>query len=96
MQRNTKLALELLEILVVEDHTGVGLYREEIQAVFAEKYPDHEAGRREAVDYHLHLLETAGYIVLVPAEHDEPSFKPTWAGHDYLGKDEKTASFFDF
>ncbi|HGY9636466.1 TPA: hypothetical protein ACOJPK_001905 [Pseudomonas putida] len=87
MIRNVKLALELLKILVEEDNGGGGLYRSEIQAVFAEKYPGVEAGREGAVNYHLHILETGGFVKVTPDLEDDfelANFEMTWAGHDLL------------
>ncbi|MBA6092840.1 hypothetical protein H4C81_28930 [Pseudomonas monteilii] len=96
MQRNKELALELLATIVSEDHGGGGLYREEIQAVLDEKYPDHEEGRRDAVDYHLHLLETAGFLKFTQNGKDDDNYEVTWAGHDYLEKNAPLDFIGDF
>jgi len=86
MLRNKSIAKEILEIVAVEDGGGGGLYREEIHAVYAERYPNHEPGRVDALDYHLHLLETAGFVKLEKndqgREHD--NFEMTWDGHDFI------------
>ncbi|AIN57784.1 hypothetical protein O165_005505 [Pseudomonas soli] len=82
-----ELAKELLEIIVTEDNGGNGLYRSEIHAVFAERYPHTAPVHVDAVNYHLHILDTAG---LVKATYDEDvnldldNFEMTWAGHDLL------------
>ncbi|UVL65054.1 DUF2513 domain-containing protein [Pseudomonas sp. B21-031] len=87
MIRNARLAKELLRIIVDEDNGGGGLYRSEIQAVFAEKYPGVEPGREEAVNYHLHILETGGFVKVTPdldEDFELANFEMTWAGHDLL------------
>lgn len=86
MFRNKLLAKEILELIVSEDGGGGGLYREEIEGVFAEKYPDHEPGRADAVTYHLHILETANLVKLTKDSEDrnQDNFEMTWAGHDFL------------
>jgi hypothetical protein len=87
MQRNDALAKELLEIIVSEDNSGGGLYRSEIHAIFLERYPNAAAGHEDAINYHLHLLETGGFL---KASYDEEvdmdldNFEVTWAGHDFL------------
>lgn len=90
MQRNTKLALELLDLIVSENEGGAGVYPHQVQSAFAKRHPNLEPGRYDAVEYHLHLLQTAGFIVLAEDDQDEPSLKLTWAGHDYL--EENSAS----
>lgn len=92
MQRNLKLALELLDLIVSENEGGAGVYPRQVQSAFAKRYPDHEPGRYDVVEYHLHLLETAGFIVRIEDDQDEPSLKLTWAGHDYL-EENSTSDF---
>lgn len=84
MFRNKVLAKEILELIAAEDNAGGGLYREEVCGVFAERYPDHEPGRVGALNYHLHLLETAGFVKVTRSDHDEDNFEMTWAGHDFI------------
>lgn len=84
MFRNKVLAKEILQLIAAEDNGGGGLHREEIHGVYAERYPNHEAGRVDALNYHLLLLETAGFVKVTRADHDEDNFEMTWAGHDFI------------
>lgn len=84
MQRNKALAKEILEIVSTEDNSGGGLYRSEILGVFTERYADQGDGLEDAVRYHLHLLETAGFVKITRTNHDDDNFEMTWAGHDFI------------
>lgn len=87
MQRNSELAKEILEIIIAEDNGGGGLYRDEIHGVFAERYPDHEAGRFDHIEYHLLLLVSGGFVTFTAddeGDRDQDNFEMTWAGHDFV------------
>lgn len=86
MRRNKKLAEEILEIILAGDDGGDGLVRCKIHRVFEERYPNHEPGRYDHVEYHLRLLESGGFVKLTEdySDSDHDSFEMTWAGHDFL------------
>ncbi|QXI49148.1 DUF2513 domain-containing protein [Pseudomonas anuradhapurensis] len=87
MQRNSELAKEILESIIIEDHGGGGLYREEIHAVFEERYPDREPGRFDRLEYHLSLLVSGGFLTFTPDDkgnRKNDNFEMTWAGHDFV------------
>ena len=84
MFRNKVLAKEILQLIAAEDNGGGGLHREEIHGVYDERYPNNEAGRVDALNYHLLLLETAGFVKVTRTDHDEDNFEMTWAGHDFI------------
>ena len=88
MKRNNELAKEILEIVSSEDNSGGGLYRSEILGVFTERYSSQEDGLEPAVSYHLHLLETAGFLKITRTDHDDDNFEMTWAGHDFMEANE--------
>lgn len=97
MQRNIKLAKEILDIIISETNGGGGLYRDEIHAVFVERYPDYERGRDDHVEYHLHLLETGGFVKVTEdpeGDRDKDNFELTWAGHDYVEEKVHKSGFF--
>ncbi|ATB63291.1 hypothetical protein [Pseudomonas mosselii] len=85
MERNTKLAKEILDIIIAEDNGGGGLYRDEIHGVFEERYRSHPS-HYDHVEYHLHLLETGGLVRLTrdDSDREKDNFDMTWAGHDFV------------
>ena len=87
MLRNKDWALDLLNILV-DEPTGAGMNRQEIRMEFGSIESNSKLGSEElwdAVDYHLHLLETAGFVRFLKDADDRAHdyFEMTWAGHDY-------------
>lgn len=90
MRRNKEWARQLLTILAESDEGGgVGLFRSELRQLFEDSASSLGMGAQEledAVDYHLHLLETAGFVKFDPDEENslDDTFMLTWSGHDYL------------
>lgn len=92
MRRNKLWANQLLDIVVDNDQGGGGLFREEIRRLFAgsdsgQGFTSEELW--EAVDYHLHLLVTAGFLTFTGDDEnnwDLDNFQMTWAGHEYIGQ----------
>ncbi|WP_339546308.1 DUF2513 domain-containing protein [Pseudomonas sp. RA_35y_Pfl2_P32] len=87
MLRNKGWAVELINI-IAEEPTGAGMNRAEIRLMFCASDSGSGLGSEYAwdtVDYHLHLLETAGFVKLTKDEERAYDyFEMTWAGHDYL------------
>lgn len=93
MKRNNDWAKKLLTFLEDEPE-GTGLLRHELKASFEAA----ELGRwmtpqqiSDAVDYHLHLLASANFVLVYESQDDyedsegnDDEFILTWAGHDYL------------
>ncbi|WP_363105817.1 DUF2513 domain-containing protein [Pseudomonas putida] len=75
---------------MAEDEFGSGVVRSKIRSGFKDYLgstgsnlgADHD----NIVDYHLHLLETAGYVKCTPSSSSRAydTIQLTWAGHDYL------------
>lgn len=90
MERNTGWATSLLEYIEQRDHEGIGLYRDELRHLFEDDQGTHGVETNElwvVVDYHLRLLETAGFITKEADEDGKiglDNFELTWAGHEYL------------
>ncbi|MFJ4056556.1 hypothetical protein ACIPZC_24340 [Pseudomonas sp. NPDC089743] len=90
MHRDKGIALRLIDILV-EEPTGAGMHRAELRQEFSET--DLGAGLNtedlwNLVDYHLRLLETAGFVKMTKDEDaaintEFDYFEMTWAGHNY-------------
>ncbi|WP_433734978.1 DUF2513 domain-containing protein [Pseudomonas monteilii] len=93
MERNEELAVTLLSYIEAEDHEGVGLYRKELRNLHENTLVGADVDSTQVllqVDYHLHLLETAGFVTR-EAEGEKGRdeldiFELTWAGHDFLAK----------
>ncbi len=89
MLRNKAIALELLSILF-EEPTGSGMNRAELRSEFGASELGAGLNTEDQwslVDYHLHLLETAGFVKLTEDDESERGydyFEMTWSGHDYL------------
>lgn len=88
MKRNEELAVSLLLFLESVDD-GSGLARHELKDLLDQS--DHASDWSaeqlwNALDYHLRILVTAGFLTETPAAegmaHDD--FDLTWAGHEYL------------
>lgn len=89
MLRNEGWARNILEIIIAEDKFGLGVARDKIRSAFKDLLiatkqsvsPLHD----NIVDYHLHLLETAGYLKRTPSSESKAydKFEMTWRGHSY-------------
>lgn len=86
MKRDVSMAKEILEIIATEDESGEGLDRCGIRAYFIEKYPSVGAAYEAELNYHLHLLQTGGFLKFSSDEDDFEldMFELTWSGHDLL------------
>lgn len=98
MKRNTELAVNLL-LFLEQAEDAEGLVRHELKKVLDESLkesPMTEEQRWDALDYHLRLLQTAGFVTMTPSTdgvaHDD--FDLTWAGHDYLDANRPLVPFF--
>ncbi len=91
MRRNKDLAIRLLSYIEDRDSEGLGLYRAELKECLKND-PNAKLGdvhsALDALDYHLHLVETAGFVVCTLSELEGDragdNFELTWAGHEYL------------
>lgn len=91
MRRNKDIALQLLNILA-EEPGGFAIQRYELRQEFVNSALSSGLGisnLRRVADYHLHILETAGFVKLTKDEEikgcsQSDYFQMTWAGHDYL------------
>lgn len=89
MERNTTWAVSLLGYIVNNDHEGIGLYRSELRLLF-ERDPTVEVENGQssvALDYHLRLLESAGFVTKetdIDGKNDFDNFELTWAGHHHF------------
>lgn len=86
MKRDKQLAKEILEIIAAEDNSGEGLDRCGIQAVFVERYRSVGAAYEAELNYHLHLLQTGGFLKVTQDQDDFEldNFELTWSGHDLI------------
>lgn len=90
MRRNIFVASQLLDIIIDNDERGTGMPRRQIQELFRGSGAGSqmsETNCEEVVDYHLHLLQTAGFVechrdLRVNLPGDE--FRMTWAGHEHV------------
>ncbi|MFJ2480703.1 hypothetical protein ACIOWE_10535 [Pseudomonas sp. NPDC087598] len=86
------MAKKLIELLIADDDYGNGINKARIRNLFVENlgatgeivptFSDN------IVDYHIHLLETAGYVKVttVPSNRGYDKIEVTWSGHDYVGQ----------
>lgn len=90
MKRNTEIAVHLLGYIELHDHEGIGLYRSELREYFENDSISGEVPEDQAwvvVDYHLRLLETAGFVTRDPDIEGKiglDNIELTWAGHEYF------------
>jgi hypothetical protein len=97
MQRYESIAKKILELIVSHDSDGSGVVRTDLYSLIERAlYRSSELGDTAAtVDYHLYLLEDAGFVQCfegeIEDEDDEDddgsardTYLLTWAGHDYL------------
>lgn len=90
MERNTGLAVRLLGYIQSNDHEGIGLYRSELRQYFENDPASKEFAEDQSwmvVDYHLRLLESAGFVTKesdIDGKNDLDNFELTWAGHEYF------------
>ncbi|WP_313650651.1 DUF2513 domain-containing protein [Pseudomonas soli] len=97
MKRNTEFAVSLLLLLEqVED--AEGLARHQLKELVGQsKHASSLASEElwDALDYHLRLLESAGFVTITPSPegmaHDDVEL--TWDGHDYLDVNRPSESF---
>ncbi|HEN8726655.1 hypothetical protein [Pseudomonas alloputida] len=90
MLRSEAWARQILRVVMAEDEFGSGVVRSKIRSGFKDVLnasgsdlgKDHD----NIVDYHLHLLETTGYVKITPSSVNGAydKIQLTWAGHDYL------------
>jgi hypothetical protein len=89
MQRDESVAITILRTILFLDSDGEGYYRKDFYSA-VRQILEMTVGESELVnmvDYHLHLLETAGFVLCDPeleGGHGLDSFLLTWRGHDYL------------
>lgn len=91
MHRNKGLVVRLLSYIQDRDLDGYGLYRAELKECLesdtSAKLGDVPSALN-ALDYHLYLAETAGFVIRTPSEEEGDkagdNFELTWAGHEYL------------
>ncbi|WKL53342.1 DUF2513 domain-containing protein [Pseudomonas kielensis] len=95
-------SISLLGYIQNQDHEGIGLYRSEIRQLFENDPEVSDDAKEESwvvADYHLHLLETAGFVVQTPSQEqgdrDHDNFELTWEGHNFLDEHGPT-EYFDF
>lgn len=92
MLRDKILAKKLIELLIADDDYGNGINKARIRNLFVENLV--AAGESvptfsdNIVDYHIHLLETAGYVKVTtaPSNRGYDKIEATWSGHDYVGQ----------
>ncbi|MBS3183737.1 hypothetical protein JIQ88_01410 [Pseudomonas sp. PCH44] len=92
MKRKIEFAVHLLGFIERNDHEGIGLYREELRQLFENDPISGEVAEDQTwvvVDYHLRLLETAGFVTReadIDGKIGEDNFELTWAGHEFFEK----------
>lgn len=96
MQRYESVAKKILELIVNHDSDGSGVVRADLYALVERAmHRSSELGDTAAtVDYHLYLLEDAGFVQCFEGESEDEDDEDnasdrdahvlTWAGHDYL------------
>lgn len=92
MLREKQVAKKLIELLIANDEFGSGIDKVKIRTLFVKNIE--AAGRNvplfsdNIVDYHIHLLETAGYVKVTinPNNRGFDRIYATWSGHDYVGQ----------
>ncbi|MFV3379631.1 hypothetical protein [Pseudomonas sp. NY15354] len=92
MRRNEKWARQIIETIIAKDEFGVGLYRSDIRSQFS-SYVSRSGQSihgpvENVVDYHIHLLATAGYVKVSPSSENRKYDKVemTWSGHTYAAQ----------
>ncbi|CAK9890065.1 MULTISPECIES: DUF2513 domain-containing protein [Pseudomonas] len=98
MQRSETVAKTILELIIKHDGDGTGVFRSDLYSFAERELPRSlvQGDMAATVDYHLYLLEDAGFVNMVMGETeaedesededamDSDYFMLTWAGHDYL------------
>lgn len=89
MERDESVAKTILRTIFFFDNDGEGYYRKDFYSAVKQilEMTIDESKLVNMVDYHLHLLETAGFVLCdrEPEDgHGFDSFLLTWRGHDYL------------
>ena len=92
MERSEEFAVSLLGYIERNDHDGVGLYRSELRKLFEDDPGSKDVSEDQkwvVADYHLRLLESAGFVTRDPdseGKNDLDNYELTWAGHEYFEK----------
>jgi len=89
MQRDESVAMTILKTILFLDADGEGYYRKDFYSAVREllEMTIGESELVNMVDYHLHLLETGGFVLCdreMEVGQGFDTFQLTWRGHDYL------------